>query len=319
MRSVWHTCNNVPFAFSPFLPVAPLSPVWLCAAASPSVRQEHASIALCYYIYGFSSYPMLLLSACCAAFLRGNCEVASCRCHTFHPDTPAVTNTWRVAADLHNGLALALGATAAVMLRRHVNTPPSELLKILVLYGQWLLILANLVGIPWPATLSWPLQVSDVWMRKSLHSTIWRDMRWIYMCTYVVGNARAPYQDCLLALDCFMSSDVFTAFWSHDCVEQSFHRRLFARDALSAVSNFDDCLRDCSQPCSGQQPCRFADSETRRVYLRRRICHLAESAALNSKTGRPRSSILCTPRACEVVLMSAQSAASAFHVHVCCR
>jgi hypothetical protein len=106
MQSVWHTCNNVPFAFSSSLPVAPLSLVWLCAAASPVVRQEHASIALCYYIYGFSSYPMLLLSACCAGSLRGNCEVASCRCHTFHPDTPAVTNTWRVAADLHNGLGI---------------------------------------------------------------------------------------------------------------------------------------------------------------------------------------------------------------------
>jgi hypothetical protein len=37
---------------------------------------------------------------------------------------------------------------------------PSELLKVLVLHGQWLFILANLVGIPWPATLMYPLQVS---------------------------------------------------------------------------------------------------------------------------------------------------------------
>jgi hypothetical protein len=36
---------------------------------------------------------------------------------------------------------------------------PSELLKVLVLHGQWLFILANLVGIPWPATLMYPLQV----------------------------------------------------------------------------------------------------------------------------------------------------------------
>jgi hypothetical protein len=39
---------------------------------------------------------------------------------------------------------------------------PSELLKVLVLHGQWLFILANLIGIPWPATLMYPLQVREL-------------------------------------------------------------------------------------------------------------------------------------------------------------
>ena len=34
---------------------------------------------------------------------------------------------------------------------------PAELLKVLVLHGQWLYIMSNLVGIPWPATLMYPL------------------------------------------------------------------------------------------------------------------------------------------------------------------
>jgi hypothetical protein len=41
---------------------------------------------------------------------------------------------------------------------------PDELLKVLVLHGQWLFILSNLVGIPWPTTLAHPLQViNGIW------------------------------------------------------------------------------------------------------------------------------------------------------------
>jgi hypothetical protein len=50
-----------------------------------------------------------------------------------------------------------LNTTARVSLQHPI---PSELLKILVLHGQWLHILANLVGIPWPAALMYPMQVS---------------------------------------------------------------------------------------------------------------------------------------------------------------
>ena len=45
---------------------------------------------------------------------------------------------------------------------------PAELLKVLVLHGQWLYIMSNLVGIPWPATLMYPVQViAGLWAGAS--------------------------------------------------------------------------------------------------------------------------------------------------------
>lgn len=45
---------------------------------------------------------------------------------------------------------------------------PEELLKILVLHGQWIFIISRLVGIPWPATLLYPMQViTGIWSSAS--------------------------------------------------------------------------------------------------------------------------------------------------------
>jgi hypothetical protein len=48
------------------------------------------------------------------------------------------------------------------------QTLPEELLKIMVLHGQWLYIISYLVGVPWPATLAVPLQiVTGLWSSAS--------------------------------------------------------------------------------------------------------------------------------------------------------
>lgn len=45
---------------------------------------------------------------------------------------------------------------------------PVELLKVMLLHGQWLFIMSNLVGIPWPATLTYPFQViGGIWSSAS--------------------------------------------------------------------------------------------------------------------------------------------------------
>jgi len=62
-------------------------------------------------------------------------------------------------------LSQALSGTA----RTCWKTPlPVELLKIAVLHCQWLYIFSNLVGIPWPATLVYPMQVIvGIWSSAS--------------------------------------------------------------------------------------------------------------------------------------------------------
>jgi hypothetical protein len=49
--------------------------------------------------------------------------------------------------------------------RKSLEEPISdELLKVLVLHGQWLYIISNLVNVPWPTTLALPLQIlNGIW------------------------------------------------------------------------------------------------------------------------------------------------------------
>jgi hypothetical protein len=49
--------------------------------------------------------------------------------------------------------------------RKSLTDPISdELLKVLVLHGQWLYIISNLVNVPWPVTLAVPLQIlNGIW------------------------------------------------------------------------------------------------------------------------------------------------------------
>ena len=45
---------------------------------------------------------------------------------------------------------------------------PVELLRILVLHGQWLFIMSNMVGMPWPASMVYPFQViGGIWSSTS--------------------------------------------------------------------------------------------------------------------------------------------------------
>jgi hypothetical protein len=45
---------------------------------------------------------------------------------------------------------------------------PAELLRALVIHAQWLYIISMMVGVPWPATIAWPLQViGGIWSSTS--------------------------------------------------------------------------------------------------------------------------------------------------------
>ena len=59
--------------------------------------------------------------------------------------------------------------TADLASRTDLQTPtPSELLRALVIHSQWLYIICNLVGIPWPAALTVPMQViGGIWSSTS--------------------------------------------------------------------------------------------------------------------------------------------------------
>jgi hypothetical protein len=48
------------------------------------------------------------------------------------------------------------------------NPTPAEMLKALVVHAQWLYIISMMVGVPWPPSLSWPLQVvGGIWSSTS--------------------------------------------------------------------------------------------------------------------------------------------------------
>ena len=53
--------------------------------------------------------------------------------------------------------------------RTDLQTPtPAELLRALVIHAQWLYIISMMVGVPWPASLQWPLQViGGIWSSTS--------------------------------------------------------------------------------------------------------------------------------------------------------
>jgi hypothetical protein len=53
--------------------------------------------------------------------------------------------------------------------RTDLQTPiPAELLRALVIHAQWLYIISMMVGVPWPATIAWPLQViGGIWSSTS--------------------------------------------------------------------------------------------------------------------------------------------------------
>jgi hypothetical protein len=70
------------------------------------------------------------------------------------------------------GLVKALvhfSSTASNSARPDPKQPvPVELLKVMLLHGQWLFIISQMVGIPWPATLTTPFQVLvGVWSSAS--------------------------------------------------------------------------------------------------------------------------------------------------------
>jgi len=80
---------------------------------------------------------------------------------------------------LYSGAALAMVVLIKLMVyfsrsskgcaRPNLKQPVGEeLLKVLILHGQWLYIMSNLVGIPWPSTLLYPLQViGGIWSSTS--------------------------------------------------------------------------------------------------------------------------------------------------------
>jgi len=60
-------------------------------------------------------------------------------------------------------------STSADAVRIDRHTPiPAELLRALVLHCQFLYIIGMMVGVPWPATLAWPLQIiGGIWSSTS--------------------------------------------------------------------------------------------------------------------------------------------------------
>ena len=59
--------------------------------------------------------------------------------------------------------------SADLVPRTDLQTPiPAELLRALVIHAQWLYIISMMVGVPWPATIAWPLQViGGIWSSTS--------------------------------------------------------------------------------------------------------------------------------------------------------
>jgi hypothetical protein len=53
--------------------------------------------------------------------------------------------------------------------RTDLQTPtPAEMLRALVIHAQWLYIISMMVGVPWPTSLAWPMQViGGIWSSTS--------------------------------------------------------------------------------------------------------------------------------------------------------
>jgi hypothetical protein len=53
--------------------------------------------------------------------------------------------------------------------RTDLQTPtPAEMLRALVMHAQWLYIIGLMVGVPWPTSLAWPLQIiGGIWSSTS--------------------------------------------------------------------------------------------------------------------------------------------------------
>ena len=66
-------------------------------------------------------------------------------------------------------LLVHFSASAENVSRADMQTPiAAELLRALVIHAQWLYIFSMMVGVPWPVTLAWPLQVvGGVWSSTS--------------------------------------------------------------------------------------------------------------------------------------------------------
>jgi hypothetical protein len=66
-------------------------------------------------------------------------------------------------------LLVHFSTSADLVPRTDLQTPiPAELLRALVIHAQWLYIISMMVGVPWPATIAWPLQViGGIWSSTS--------------------------------------------------------------------------------------------------------------------------------------------------------
>jgi hypothetical protein len=66
-------------------------------------------------------------------------------------------------------LSVYFQTAADVTPRTNLQRPTAaELLRALVIHAQWLYIISMMVGVPWPATLAWPLQVVGcIWSSTS--------------------------------------------------------------------------------------------------------------------------------------------------------
>jgi hypothetical protein len=84
----------------------------------------------------------------------------------------AIISLYLLAAVAVIGLVKLLvyfSTSADLVTRTDLQTPtPSEMLRALVIHSQWLFIICNLVGIPWPAALTVPMQViGGIWSSTS--------------------------------------------------------------------------------------------------------------------------------------------------------